>query len=310
VPLDVKGALPAALRALRSGQARVVGALVAAFPTLERPFIALGRAMARRSRRAGTLYWFAETDLVKRLAGSDRRFRPLRVAGIEVMADITDGTARLDYFHGEPYESGLVNLLPRLLAPGSVFIDVGANIGFLTILAARLVGPEGRVVAFEPHPGAAARLRTGLAVNGVAAIVEVVEAALGAQDDAAARLHLTDDSVLSSTDPGRAPLRHDFAFVRAIDVRSVTLDSWLRPRRDLLGRIAAIKVDVEGTEEDVLAGMAETLAANPQAAVILETDAGGPADQSLRARGYSAALLDERQSTFGNYLYVRRSLTM
>jgi FkbM family methyltransferase len=305
----VKGAALHALRGVRSATARALAALLETFPSLEPRFIAAGRAVARRSRLAGTIYWFAETDLVRRLAGSDRRFRRLRVAGVDVMADITDGTARLDYFHGEPYEAGLVNALAGILKPADVFVDVGANVGFLSVLAARLVGEHGRVVAFEPHPGAAARLRTGLAVNGVEGNVEIVEAALGVRHGTTIRLHLSGDSVLSSTDPLRAPLRDDFPFLESIEVPSITLDGWMRDHPDIQARIAAIKVDVEGTEADVLAGMEETLAARPAAALLFETDAGGPADRALRDRGYTATLLDERQSTFGNYLYRRRSLT-
>ena len=300
----------AVLRALRAAQGRAVGALVAACPVLEGSFIAAGRAVTRRSRLAGTLYWSAETELIRRLIASERRFRRLQVAGVEVMADVTDGSARLDYFHGEPYEAGLVNALPRLLTPGSVFVDVGANVGFLSILAARLVGPEGRVIAFEPHPGAVERLRLGVAANGVGGTVEVTAAACGAQDGGTIRLHLAGDSVLSSTDPERAPLRDHFPFLRSIDVPAITIDAWMRVRPEILGRIAAIKIDVEGTEADVLHGMAATLAACPGAALLCETVAGGPADRWLRERGYDGTLLDERRHAFGNYLYTRRSLTM
>ena len=114
----------------------------------------------------------------------------------------------------------LLNALPRLLTPGSVFVDVGANVGFLSILAARLVGPEGRVIAFEPHPGAVERLRLGVAANGVGGTVEVTAAACGAQDGGTIRLHLAGDSVLSSTDPERAPLRDHFPFLRSIESHS------------------------------------------------------------------------------------------
>ncbi len=111
--------------------------------------------------------------------------------------------------------------------------------------------------------------------------------------------------MLSSTDPDRAPLRDDYPFTSAIDVPLVTLDGWLRGRADLPARVAAIKIDVEGTEADVLAGMTETLDACGRAAIICETSAGGDVDRALRARGYSGSALDLWQGTFGNYLYVR-----
>ena len=64
------------------------------------------------------------------------------------------------------------------VAPGDVFFDLGAYVGPFTLLAARLVGPEGRVVAFEPDPRARAVLERNLAANGVANVT-VVPCAVG-----------------------------------------------------------------------------------------------------------------------------------
>jgi hypothetical protein len=115
--------------------------------------------------------------------------------------------------------------------------------------------------------------------------------------------------VLSTTDPSRSPARNHFTFERSIDVRQVALDDWLAGRPDLTPRIRAIKIDVEGTEADVLDGMRGTLAACPRAAILCETALGSAADRFLRAEGYTASALDVRRDTFGNYLY-ERSLTM
>ena len=292
-----------AVRTGRRWLARGGGALLAACPFLEAPFIAVGRA-TRHSRVIGSLYWHTQSDLIPRMRRSGDRFRRLPVAGIDVFVDVTDGTGRLHYFYDEPYEPELVAALPRLLKPGDVFIDVGANIGFLSTVAARLVGPTGHVVAFEPHPDALSVFRAAAGINGVSGDVEIVEAAVGSKEGTT-KLFLTIDSVLSTTDPSRAPLRDEYPFDRAIDVQSVTLDSWLLARPDLLPKLAAIKIDVEGTEDEVFAGMRETLAACPKAAVICETDHGSLADASLRGMGYTAETLDVRSGTFGNYLYTR-----
>lgn len=56
-------------------------------------------------------------------------------------------------------ETEVQDALAELLRPGDVFYDVGANVGYFTIIAARLVGPEGRVVAVEPQPEAVKRLQ-------------------------------------------------------------------------------------------------------------------------------------------------------
>jgi FkbM family methyltransferase len=298
----------AARRVLRAGRAAcagAAGAAVAAIPPLEAPFIRMNRAIEKRSRILDGLYWYAQESLLRRLRASGRRFRRVHLAGHDVILDITDGSARLFYFHGVEYEPSLVRALDRLLAPGDVFVDIGANIGFVSVLAAQVVGPGGKVIAFEPHPGARETFRAAIAINDLGATIEIVEAAVGAPGGETTRLFLTDASVLSTTDPERAPLADDHPFTSAIDVPLVTLDGWLRTRPDVTPRIAAIKIDVEGTETDVLAGMTETLTACPTAAIICETDAGGTVDRALRARGYTVSTLDLWQGVFGNYLYVR-----
>jgi FkbM family methyltransferase len=296
------------LRAIRAAHARVLGSVVAAFPALEPAFIATGRWIARRSHLFGTLYWFTQDDLLRRVRASGRRFRPLPVAGLEMQVDISDGTGRLHYFYDEPYEPDMAQAIHRLLRTGDVFLDVGANIGFFSVLAGCIVGESGRVVAFEPHPDALATLRAAIAVNGLSGIVDIVEAAVG-NAAGAVRFFLSDDPVLSTLDPARSPARDNFSFDRSIEVRQLTLDDWLAERLHLAPRIRAIKIDVEGTEADVVNGMRRTLAACPRAAILCETAPGSVADRLLRADGYAASMLDARDGSFGNYLY-ERTLTM
>jgi FkbM family methyltransferase len=296
------------LRAIRAAHARALGGVVAAFPALEPAFIATGRWIARRSHVFGTLYWFAQDDLLRRVRASGRRFRPLSVAGLEMQVDISDGTGRMHYFYDEPYEPDMALAIRRLLRTGDVFLDVGANIGFFSVLAGCIVGETGRVVAFEPHPDALATLRAAIAVNGLSAIVDIVEAAVG-NAMGTVRLFLSDDPVLSTLDPARSPARDHFTFDRSIEVRQLTLDGWLAERQHLAPRIRAIKIDVEGAEADVVHGMRRTLAACPRAAILCETETGSVADRLLRAEGYAASVLDVRRGGFGNYLY-ERTLTM
>jgi methyltransferase FkbM-like protein len=204
VPLHLSTAAIGVLRAARGVHSRAVGAILAGVPALEAPFIRAGRGVLSHSQIGRGLYWFAEEDLVHRLRRSGNRFRHLTIAGHDLLVDVTDGTARLHYFHGEPYEPGLVEAFASTLGPGDVCIDIGANIGFFTVLAARLVAPSGRVVAFEPHPDARAVLRTAVERNGVSASVDVMPTAVG-ERDGTTRLFLTSDSVLSTTDPDRSP---------------------------------------------------------------------------------------------------------
>lgn len=142
--------------------------------------------------------------------------------------------------------------LRRHLAPGDVFYDVGANVGFFSLIAARLVGPQGRVVAFEPVPANALAIRRNAAGNGFGGI-DVLERAVFS---ASGR-----ETVLLPGDTSWAHLeatgRH--ADTRAsLSVEAVALD-------DLVGRREAppprvVKIDTEGAEIGVLEGMGEVLA--------------------------------------------------
>ena len=71
-------------------------------------------------------------------------------------------------------------VLEKWLAPGSVFVDVGSNVGGYAFWAASLAGESGRVLAFEPDPALARQLRYNVGVNGAEDYIQVVEAAVGA----------------------------------------------------------------------------------------------------------------------------------
>ena len=118
------------------------------------------------------------------------------------------------------------------LAPGDLFLDVGANVGTYTVNAASL---RASVIAFEPAHDTAALLRENVALNGYDD-VEVVEAAIGAAEGA---VHFTTglDSVNRVDDHGGAA------------VAMVMLGSVISDRT-----VAGMKVDVEGFEIDVLRG--------------------------------------------------------
>ena len=74
----------------------------------------------------------------------------------------------LDHFSdGRFYEAEIAEILIRALQPGDIMLDIGANVGVFSVLAAGLVGPAGRVVAFEPEDENRSRMATNLALNEV-----------------------------------------------------------------------------------------------------------------------------------------------
>ena len=296
--------LRATLRAIRDLQARGLAFVVAASPALEPLFVASGRRAAARSRLLGGLYWHAHTHLIGHLQRAGRRYRTVVVRGVPLDVDVTDRTGRLHYFHDEPYEPAVTRAIAESLGPGDVFLDIGANIGFFAVFAARLVGASGGVVAFEPHPGARKELRALAERNGVIDTIEIVPLAL-ADGEGDATLHLDDEfSSYSTLDPSGSPMRASAAFARSVTVRTTTLDAWLAARPLLHSRVRCIKIDVEGAEAAVIAGMAHTLRES-SARIVCETSVGSAADAALLEAGFRRQQIEPGPGPYGNYLYLR-----
>lgn len=143
------------------------------------------------------------------------------------------------------YEPHLTAKLRSVLGRGAVFVDVGANVGFFTLLAAGRVGPEGRVHAFEARADNVALLRRSLADNGFAQ-VDVHECAVS---DRAGRLAFFASGTWYSN--GRIVGDDEAGSEQLPRVPAVALDEVLADAP----RIDVIKMDIEGAEAKALAGM-------------------------------------------------------
>ncbi|OWY62260.1 hypothetical protein B7486_59400, partial [cyanobacterium TDX16] len=170
------------------------------------------------------------------------------VGGLPLVGDGTDHTHR-KMLSGS-YEPSIAAAARRLLQPGDLVVDVGAHIGWFTVLAAGLVGARGRVLAFEPFPPSWALLERNVASLGqvttenVAVGAEAGVVRLGPQPG-------SDSGSVSAAAGSQAD---------GIEVPVATLDDLL-DRADVGGRpIRVLKVDVEGFEPQVLAGAQEALA--------------------------------------------------
>src|SRR3990172_2612704 len=86
--------------------------------------------------------------------------------GATITVDLADLLQRFLYFLGY-YEYGVTKLVTSTLRPGDTFIDIGANIGYFTLVASPLVGPSGKVHSFEPIPGIFSTLQSNVAANGL-----------------------------------------------------------------------------------------------------------------------------------------------
>jgi FkbM family methyltransferase len=155
------------------------------------------------------------------------------------------------------YDIAVSEALARLISPGDTVVDAGANIGYMSVLAARVAGPAGTVISFEPHPDLFGILEQNIATdarNGLSARVQCSQRALGATSGTA-RLHLpadfgTNDGTASVVDVGASA-------VDSIEIHVETLDNVLDTRC-----VAVLKLDVEGYEPQVLRGASKALAAH------------------------------------------------
>lgn len=176
----------------------------------------------------------------------------------------------------------------RLVRPGGLFVDVGANIGVVSSAASYAMGPSGRVVAFEPHPKLCSMLRHNASqwrTSRPSADVEVRETALGAVPGRLP-LHIPDDWEQNT---GRASLADGQMHTgREILVDVQTLDDQFGSEQ-----IDVLKLDVEGFEDQVIAGASQALSSQSIRHIIYEDFEGKRSDVSVRLTesGYTVYLL-------------------
>ena len=170
-----------------------------------------------------------------------------RIRNVVFEYDLADYRGAAPMYFGS-YALLVVEAMERILRPGDVFIDVGANIGYLSAIAAGLVSPKGAVHSFEPIPAYSARLARLAALNPEYSIT-VNACALGDAPGVAA-IHVTHE-------PGQSTLVSGYKTPRQIssrlEVPVMRLDSYIEERVD--GHPTLIKIDVEGFELPVLRGL-------------------------------------------------------
>jgi len=194
------------------------------------------------------------------------------------------------------YEKATTDLFRQLLKPGMVVVDVGANVGYFSLLAAELVGDSGKVYAFEPEPGNNGVLRKNIDINSISNI-QVEEKAVSDSSGTA-------EFFLSELDSGSHSLYGEAARgVREhFQVTTTTIDEFHEsegwPNVDL------IKIDVEGGELGVLKGMESLMEKTPDVKLIIEycpflIEATGaePSDllDRLYSKSYQIQFIDDKK---------------
>ena len=199
---------------------------------------------------------------------------------------------------GRFYEPATSRLLASVLKPGDTFIDIGAHVGYFTMLASAIVGAAGEVIAFEPSPDNYRHLVEHIALNGCTNVLPLHLAL--ADRDGVAPLHLNSDNDGGHAlwDVGMHDDNHKSrANPRAHPAYVTQLDRVLRGRP--IRSLKAIKIDVEGSEVLALRGAADTLARYQVPFVIAEVNRSG-----LELLGTSERELREMMTSFGYETWI------
>ena len=182
------------------------------------------------------------------------------IGGRLIFVDTLDFTLSPHLMTTGFWEIWITQAMARLLRPGMVVADVGANLGYYTVLMAEAVGPKGRVFAYEPNPAIAALLERTVSINGYTTATVDRRAVAGQSGQT---VHF---QVPAGTPMNASIVAAPDGVTGLIQTITVTLDDALPQRVDFL------KIDVEGAEYQVWRGLDKTVDANRTIKIFLEVN--------------------------------------
>lgn len=188
------------------------------------------------------------------------------------------------YYYGV-YEWGTLNVIEKLLKPNNTFVDVGANVGIISLFASRLLNKNGKVIAFEPLPSSFEMLENNIRLNNIKNIETFPYACSN-------NLKTKYISLESAENRGGASLKTNIEN-SSTSVKSIILDDFLEIIPDF------IKIDVEGHELEVLEGLKNILSSKKPPILIVESSSETETQNSSPERIYN--FLKEISSNYKIY---------
>jgi FkbM family methyltransferase len=250
----------------------------------------LAYAAARRRVSGHGLSRFLIARALERLVRAALKTDTVSVLGHRMHLDAID---RAELSINGIYEPLTTDLVRAEIKPGDVVLDIGANIGYYTLIFAKCVGPTGHVFAYEPEPGNFSLLRENVSTNGY----RNVTLCQTAVSDRAGHNRL----YLDEANAGDCRLYDSGDGRRAVGVETVRLDDCLAA---FPGKIGFVKMDIQGAEPAALRGMQSLLHAHRPLGLVVEFWPYGirlfgsnPGDllRMLTRNGFALWNLDERR---------------
>lgn len=174
-----------------------------------------------------------------------------------------------DYAKSLIHERATTDLFERVIKEGDVVVDLGANIGYFSLLAAKLVGSKGRVFSFEPEPKNFSYLKKNIEINNYNQVSAFQKAV--SNKNGKTKLYICDYDTghhtinqyegVEAYSRGRETKKH------FIDIETITLDDFFKGKEE---KIDVIKIDVEGAEMLALLGMDRILKENKNIKMFVE----------------------------------------
>ncbi len=242
---------------------------------------------------------------------------------VSMALDVKQKTQKLIYLQ-RPYEASIRSYLEKTLMSGDIFIDIGANVGYYTLLASPLVGKKGGVIAFEPEKENFKTLEKNILINGFKNIQALNMAAgmiteernlyLNPLNEGGHSLNVMnnyrDNQKVMSKEESKKAFPN---FKSTQKVQTTSVDSYIA-KYPHIENISLVKIDVEGFEGEVIKGMKELIENKKVKAIICEiSDTNSPVIDVFRKNLYSVyifqneglkPLLQSEIGKKGNYLFV------
>ena len=215
----------------------------------------------------------------------------VEVQGNKMYVRPRDGAVDRELLITKIYEKGETDVFHELIRRGMNVVDLGANIGYFTLIAAKLVGPEGKVFAFEPEPGNFSLLQRNVNMNGYENVTLVQKAV--SDKNGVEELYLCSDSWGHSL----SSFKRDQGL---ISVPVTSLDQFFS--EDVA--IDFIKMDIEGAEGKAVHGMERILGGRGVKVIAIEFH-----PEELQSQGSSFRQLWDKLTTFGFQFWEMKDRT-